>query len=77
MVKRREKRPDTAACGNPKCSRSNLDLSAYRSSHPRDEVEQERIHWSAYPILDGDVLFCTCGHYTVFYNPSFRSPPVR
>lgn len=68
MVQRLERRPDTAACGNPKCSNSNLDLSNYRSSYPRDEVEQVRIHWCAYPVLDGDVLFCTCGHYTIFVS---------
>lgn len=76
MPKKPEKRPNTVACGNPQCSRRNLDLDSYRSSRPGEHVEQERIHWCAYPRIDGSVVFCTCAHYTIFYNPAFKSPPL-
>jgi hypothetical protein len=74
MPRKTEKRPNTVACGNPECSRSNLDFDAYQSRHPGDHVEQERIHWRAYPAIGGSAVLCTCGHFTVFYNPSEQEP---
>lgn len=77
MARKQEKRPDTVACGNPNCTRSNLDLRSYSSRSPSDDVEQERVHWRAYPALSGHTIMCTCGHYTVFYNPAERTPPAH
>lgn len=75
MARKPEKRPDTVACGNSTCSRSNLDLRSYSCGSPGDHVEKERIHWRANPAISGHTVQCTCGHYTVFYNPTVQTPP--
>lgn len=76
MARKPEKRPDTVACGNSKCSRSNLSFSSYSCGSPGDHVEKERIHRQAYPAISGHTILCTCGHFTVFYNPAESTLPA-
>jgi hypothetical protein len=78
MARRKmEARPETVGCGNRECSRSNLSLRDYSHGSPGDHVPKERIHWCAYPRIDGQTVLCQCGHFTVFYNPAERTPPTN
>lgn len=74
MAWKPEKRPDTVNCGNHACMRPNLNLLDYSCGSPGDDVDKERIHWRAYPAISGYTIVCTCGHYTVFYNPATETP---
>lgn len=74
--KRMEQRPETVACGNRECSRSDLSLSSYSIGSPGDHVPKESIHWQHYPLISGRTVLCPCGHYTVFYNDAERTPPA-
>jgi len=76
MPSRHEQRPDTVVCGNRECSRP-LGFSDYRYGYVHDDVKSASIHWRAYPLLDGDSVLCTCGHFTAYYDPAVRSPPAR
>lgn len=76
MRSKREQRPETVICGNLKCART-LSFSGYRQGYVDDEVEPDRVHWRAYPLLDGDSVLCPCGHYTAYYNSATRTPPPR
>lgn len=76
MPSKREQRPDTVICGNSECA-NTISFSTYRYGYVDDQVERERVHWRAYPLLDGDSVLCLCGHFTAYYNPATRTPPSR
>lgn len=76
MASQRERMPDTVVCGNRECSRT-LGFSDYRYGYIGDDVEPQRVHWRSYPLLDGDSVLCTCGHFTAYFNPAVRTPPAH
>jgi hypothetical protein len=68
---KRTKKIELVGCGS--CKRL-LKLADYYGD-PREETEPQRIHKVAYPALDGVSVFCTCGHYTLFFNPANKEVP--
>ncbi len=62
-----EKRPSTVDCYN--CKR-RLNFMQYLSSTPDPAMKPERVRVIPDTVRAGHTIFCTCGHYMVFRQPS-------